>query len=90
MPSAKYCYLFPLGQSKEYTIAKAMERRDDYKLQSRYKRFWLKYWAWFTHGALFCLSTILFVLVIQARSQPITFPDIYCKHWIVFEVAHSS
>jgi len=81
MPSAKYCYHSPLGQNEEYTIANAIERRDDYgvgiKLQSRYQRFWLKHWAWFTHGALFCLSTILLVLVIQAQSQAITFPDIY-------------
>ena len=95
MPSVKYCYHSPLGQNElgEFAIEKAMERRDDYagtKLHSSYKRFWLKYWAWFTHGALFCLSAILLVLVIQARSQPFTFPDIYCKHRIVFEVADRS
>ena len=93
MPSAKNCYHSPLKQNEleESTIEEA---RDDYalastKLQSRYKRFWLKYWAWFTHGALFCLSTMVFVLVIQ---KPIKLPEIYCKHWIVymFEVAHSS
>ena len=64
MPSVKYCYYHsPLGQNEleEFTIKKAMECRDDYagtKLHSRYKRFWLKYWAWFTHGALFLISTI--------------------------------
>ena len=59
-----------------------VECRDDYAgipEQSRYKRkFWSKYWAWFTHGALVCSSTMLFVLLIQARSQPFKF-TVYCK-----------
>ena len=76
----------PLQQIDEECVEKLLpvECRDDYTgipEQSRYslkRKFWSKYWAWFTHGALVCSSTMLFILLIQARSQPIKFP-VYCK-----------
>jgi len=72
-------YYSSLQQNDEECVEKLLpvECRDDYagsSDQSRHKRkFWSKYWAWFTHGALVCSSTMLFVMLIQARSQPIKF-----------------
>ena len=85
--SPKY-YYSPL-QNDEECVQKLLPVgcREDYlgipEQSCYYKRkFWSKYWAWFTHGALVCSSTMLFVLLIQARSQPIKF-TVYCKLQVV-------
>ena len=71
----------PLQNIDEECVVDKLLPRDDYAgtpEQSRYKKkFWSKYWAWFTHGAVVC-SSLLFVLLIRARSQPIQF-TVYCK-----------
>ena len=75
----------PLQNIDEESVEKLLpvECRDDYagtseQSQQPYKKkFWSKYWAWFTHGAVVC-SSLLLVLLIQARSQSIKFA-VYCK-----------
>jgi len=34
---------------------------------SRYRSFWMRYWAYFTHGALLCVSILFFILWMRAR-----------------------
>lgn len=73
----------PLEQNdEEYGLMeKLLGHTDGYPgtEQSYYKKVWSKHWAWFTHGALLCLSLVLSVLLILSRSEPINF-HVYCEH----------
>ena len=45
---------------------------------SRYRSFWIRHWAYFTHGALLSVSILFFILWMRARVQIPKFA-VYCK-----------